>query len=145
MFGYLVLLFTVVPALELVLLIKIGAYIGALNTLTLIILTGVAGATLARWQGFAALRNIQNNLDKGIMPTEQMLDGVLILVGGLVLLTPGFITDLLGFLLLIPAARGLIKIWIKRILQDSLRGDTVVRTYSSSSHIPEDFEDAEYH
>ena len=110
MFGYLVLLFTLVPAVELMLLIEIGGHIGAGNTILIIILTGVLGAYLARLQGFLVLQKIQNDLNSGIMPNSEMIDGLMILVGGIVLLTPGFITDLFGLLLLIPWTRSLIKI-----------------------------------
>jgi len=109
MFGYLVLLFTLVPAVELMLLIEIGGHIGAGNTILIIILTGVVGAYLARLQGFLILQKIQNDLNNGIMPNSELIDGLMILVGGIVLLTPGFITDLFGLLLLIPWTRSLIK------------------------------------
>lgn len=109
MFGYLVLLFTVLPAIELVLLIEIGSNIGAGNTLFIIIFTGVLGAYLARLQGFLVLRKIRDSLNQGIMPNAELMDGLMILVGGIVLLTPGFITDAFGFLLLIPLTRTVIK------------------------------------
>ena len=109
MFGYLILLFTIVPALELAVLIKVGAYIGVGNTLTIIILTGIAGAYLARLQGFLILKEIQDKVNQGIMPSGQLIDGLMVLVGGILLLTPGFITDMTGFLLLIPVTRLLIK------------------------------------
>lgn len=113
MFGYLVLLFTVLPALELMLLIKIGSSIGAINTLFIIVFTGVLGAYLARLQGFVILNKIQTQMAQGKMPTSEMLDGLMIFVGGLVLLTPGFVTDTIGFLLLIPFTRALIKMLVK--------------------------------
>lgn len=114
MFGYLVLLFTLVPAIELMLLIKIGSNIGAGNTIFIIVFTGVLGAYLARLQGFLVFQKIQNDLNRGVMPSSEMIDGLMILVGGIVLLTPGFITDALGFLLLIPWTRSLIKKWFNR-------------------------------
>ena len=114
MFGYLVLLFTVVPAVELILIIKVGEVIGAVNTLFFIIFTGVLGAYLARLQGFLLFQKINDNLNRGVMPTDEMLDGLMILLGGIVLLTPGFITDFMGFLLLIPLTRSLIKIFAKK-------------------------------
>ena len=114
MFGYLVLLFTILPAIELALLIKIGSNIGVGNTFFIIIFTGVLGAYLARLQGFLILRKIQDDLNRGIMPNDQLTDGLMILVGGIVLLTPGFITDVFGFLLLIPWTRTLIKKWFRK-------------------------------
>ena len=121
MLGYLILLFTVVPALELALLIKIGTHIGVGNTLLIIILTGVVGAYLARLQGFLVLNKIQNDLNRGIMPSAELLDGFMILVGGIVLLTPGFVTDTFGLILLIPWTRSLIKVWIKKKFEDKIR------------------------
>ena len=117
MFGYLLLLFTVVPAVELLLLIEVGTHIGAAPTLMIIVLTGVVGATLARIQGLAVLGKIQAQLNRGELPTEDMLHGVMILIGGLVLLTPGFLTDAFGFLLLFPLTRDIIKQVLKRQLQ----------------------------
>jgi len=117
MLVYLILLFTLVPAIELALLIKIGQHIGVINTLTVIILTGVLGAYLARLQGFLVLARIQKNINNGVLPTEEMLDGLMILCGGLVLLTPGFITDIFGFLILIPYTRTLIMKLVKNKIQ----------------------------
>ncbi len=132
MFPYLVLLFTVLPAIELVLLIEIGSNIGAGNTLFIIIFTGVLGAYLARLQGFLVLRKIQGDLNQGIMPSSELMDGLMILVGGIVLLTPGFITDALGFLLLIPWTRIIIKKLFARKFENMIaRGQ--VSTSSSFS------------
>ncbi len=109
MFAPLFLLFTIVPAVELALLIEVGGNIGAANTILIIILTGVLGAYMARLQGFIILSKIQNNLKQGIMPNSELMDGLMVLVGGIVLLTPGFITDALGFVLLFPLTRSIIK------------------------------------
>lgn len=117
MLGYLILLFTVLPALELLLLIKIGTHIGAINTLLIVIATGVTGAYLARVQGFFVLQRIQSQLNRGVMPTEDMINGLMILVGGIVLLAPGLITDMMGLLLLIPFTRQ----WIKRLVTVKMR------------------------
>ncbi len=126
MFGYLVFLFTVLPALELMLLIKIGANIGAGNTIFIIIFTGILGAYLARLQGFLVLNKIQNDLNQGVMPNAQLVDGLMILVGGIVLLTPGFITDALGFILLIPWTRSIIKKWSIRKFENMIRQGQIV-------------------
>ncbi len=85
--------FTLVPVLELYLLIKIGAVIGALNTLVLVILTGFAGAYLARMQGMQTMRRVRSQLQQGIMPAEDLIDAMIIFVAGIVLLTPGFLTE----------------------------------------------------
>ncbi len=97
--------FTLIPVLELYLLIKIGAIIGALNTMILVILTGFAGAYLARMQGMQTMRRVRSQLQQGIMPAEDLIDAVIIFVAGIVLLTPGFLTDLAGLLLLFPVSR----------------------------------------
>src|SRR3989338_11524087 len=126
MFWYFFLLFTILPALELAVLIKVGTHIGVLNTLLLLFLTGIAGAALARMEGFYVLNQIQENLNRGIMPSSELLDGVMILAGGILLLTPGLITDTFGFLLLIPWTRTLIKFWLKKKFEAMMRnGQTV--------------------
>ena len=130
MFGYLVLLFTILPALELILLIKMGGHIGAGNTLLLIISTGVVGAYLARMQGFYVFRKIQEDLNKGHMPNHQLLDGLMIFVGGIVLLTPGFITDIIGFFLLIPWTRMIINHFLKRKFESMIQSGQMVNASS---------------
>lgn len=133
MFIYLVLLFTVLPALELAILIKIGTQIGASTTIMIIILTGIWGAYLARMQGFIILQKIQNNLNKGVMPSSELMDGLMILVGGIVLLTPGFITDTIGFLLLIPITRSLIKIFLQKRFEEMIKNGQAVHISSFES------------
>lgn len=106
--------FTLIPLAELYLLITIGGYIGALPTIAIVLLTGIAGAWLARMEGLRTFANVQNSLGHGQMPAEAMIDAVLILVAGIVLLTPGFLTDITGILLLIPWSRTLFKRWLRR-------------------------------
>lgn len=127
MFGYIILLFTVLPALELALLIKIGSQIGAANTLMIIIITGIVGAYLARIQGFLVLNKIQTSLNQGIMPSSELIDGLLILVGGIVLLTPGFVTDTIGLLLLIPFARNIIKLLVKNKFETMMKNGKAIK------------------
>jgi len=145
MIVYLIILFTVIPAVELTLLIKIGTVIGSGNTILLIVLTGIIGAYLARLQGFTVLQNIQNSLNQGQMPTDSMLDGVMILVGGIVLLTPGFITDVLGFALLIPWTRSLIKYLLQKRFTNIINDGTTVHIKHSKRNDHQDFEDAEFY
>ncbi len=106
--------FTLVPFLEIYLLIKIGAYIGAFNTVMIVILTGFLGALLARYQGLQTILRVREHLDRGEIPASEMLDALLILVAGIVLLTPGFLTDIAGLILLIPRTRSLFKEWVRR-------------------------------
>lgn len=101
----LIVVFTMVPLIEVLLLLEIGNRIGTLNTILLIILTGVLGAHLMRLQGFAVFRKIHEDLGRGIPPTNEIVQGALVLAGGILLLTPGFFTDTIGFLLLIPQSR----------------------------------------
>ena len=109
--------FTIIPIIEIYLLIEIGSMFGALTAVTLVILTGFLGAFLARMQGLQTLYRIQESLREGRMPSGELLDALLIVIAGLVLLTPGFLTDSVGFLLLIPATRKSIKYWLRRQLE----------------------------
>lgn len=120
MFRILLALIIVVPALEIWLLISIGQYIGPWLTIILIILTGVLGAWLAKYQGLEALRNAQQKMSYGQMPGDVIIDGLCILVGGVLLLTPGFISDSIGFFLLIPATRNLVKPFIIRVIRNRM-------------------------
>ena len=109
--------FTIIPIIEIYLLIEIGSMFGALTAVTLVILTGFLGAFLARMQGLQTLYRIQESLHEGRMPSGELLDALLIVIAGLVLLTPGFLTDLAGFLLLITATRNFIKYWLRRQIE----------------------------
>lgn len=102
-------LFVLLPLVELAILVEIGRRIGTLPTVALVILTGVAGAYLARREGLGVLRQIQRDLRAGRMPGPAIVDGVIILIAGFVLITPGVLSDLVGFLCLIPATRRLIR------------------------------------
>ena len=113
MFLRLFLLFTCIPLVELYLLLQIGSVIGAVNTFLLVIITGVLGAYLAQQEGIRTLERIRTLMARGEMPGEPLIDALLILVAGFVLITPGILTDLLGFLMLIPATRAPIRRWIK--------------------------------
>ena len=108
------LLFTVIPFIELALLIKIGTMIGLFETILIIVITGMAGALMVRSAGIECLFRIQKNMDSGIIPTDDLFSGLLILVAGAFLLTPGLITDAAGFVLLIPVSRELVKKFLKK-------------------------------
>lgn len=107
--GYLALLFIVVPAVEMTLLVELGSRIGGVGTLALVITTGVVGASLAKRAGLDVLRRIQTETQQGHVPTDALLDGAIILVAGVLLVTPGILTDLVGFACLIPGLRGVMK------------------------------------
>ncbi len=138
MFYRLLLLFTVVPFVELIVLIEVGKRIGTMATLAIIILTGVLGASLARVQGFLVFARIRNDLNMGKLPGDSLLDGLLILIGAIVLLTPGFITDILGFLLLFPGTRVLLRDPVQQYFRKKISGSQ--QFYSSSDKFRTDEE-----
>lgn len=125
MFAKLLLLFTLGPLVELYVLIEIGRRVGTGPTIILVLATGFFGVFLARAQGFLALRRIANTLRNGELPGDELLDGVLILVGSAFLLTPGLISDTIGFLLLLPAPRKKVKRLILRKLRRALDEGTL--------------------
>ncbi len=125
--GYLVLLFTILPALELAILIKVGSNIGALNTIGMVIAIGIVGAALARYEGFRVLMKVQDSLQKGIMPSAELLDGAMVLAGGIALLTPGFITDVFGLFLLFPVTRAGIKWFLERQFQSMIARGQIIQ------------------
>ena len=114
MFAKLLLLFILAPLIELLLLLEVGERFGAMNTILVVIITGILGACLTKMQGFNIIFKIRHQLQNNQFPGDSLLEGVIILVGGLTLLTPGFITDTLGFLCLIPTSRQLFLKLIKR-------------------------------
>ena len=101
----LLVLFVAAPLAEIYVLISVGGEIGALNTIALCILTAVLGATLIRIQGMSTLLRIRAALDRGELPAVEMLEGAQLVIAGGLLLTPGFVTDSFGFVLLVPAVR----------------------------------------
>lgn len=113
MFLKLFFAFTLIPVVEIYLLIKLGSFLGALNTIILVISTGLAGAYLARMQGMQTMLRVRSSLQQGLMPTEDLIDALIIFAAGIVLLTPGFLTDIAGLLLLFPVTRRYFKRLIK--------------------------------
>jgi UPF0716 protein FxsA len=105
-FKVVFLFFLTVPIVEIYLLLKIGGAIGFLPTVTLVVVTATVGVTLLRSQGFSTMKRLQDALSRGEIPAREIVEGPLLLVGGALLLTPGFFTDALGFWLLIPQTRG---------------------------------------
>jgi UPF0716 protein FxsA len=111
------LLFAVIPVVELAILISVGQKIGVLNTVAVVILTAAVGAYMVRMEGLGVLSRIQKNLAEGAFPAEELIDGAMVLVAGALLLTPGFFTDVMGFLMVFPASRTVIKRWLRRYLE----------------------------
>ena len=105
MFRILLILFLTVPLVEIAILIKIGKIIGAGYTIALVIGTAILGAALLRTQGISTLAKVQTNINRGQLPAIELIEGLILLISGVLLLTPGFFTDMLGFLALVPILR----------------------------------------
>jgi UPF0716 protein FxsA len=113
----LILLFIVMPIAEIYVIIQVGQAIGALWTVLLLIADSIIGARLLSWQGRTAWRRFQEALAGGRMPHNEVLDGAMIVIGGAFLLTPGFITDILGLVLILPPTRAVVRRAIIRSIQ----------------------------
>jgi len=111
--------FLIIPFVEIYLLLQIGGIVGVFPTIALVVLTAIIGAGLLRQQGLATWQRFQDNLAKGTLPAYEMVEGPILLVGGALLLTPGFFTDIIGFACLIPPVRKKIAQYIieKRLVQ----------------------------
>jgi UPF0716 protein FxsA len=107
-------IFIVVPLVEMVVLIQVGGLIGAIPTVALVVLTATLGIWLLKLEGLATLARVQQKLDQGQIPETELLEGIMLLVGGALLLTPGFITDAMGFTCLLPGLRRPLARWIIR-------------------------------
>jgi UPF0716 protein FxsA len=129
--GLLLLLFVLLPIAELAILIQMGQAVGFWLTLAIVLGTGAVGAMLARSQGMRVLAEVQRELLAGRVPHRQVLDGMAILVGGTLLLTPGFITDVAGLALLFPPTRRLLEViarrWLERQIQTGAMRVSVLR------------------
>ena len=118
MFGRLFLLLLVVPVVELILLVQIGQRVGLAPTLALVVATALAGSWLLRREGTGVLRRVQARMAAGALPGRELMDGAFILVAGVLLLTPGVLTDVVGVLGLLPPTRAV----LRRIVEQRLRG-----------------------
>ncbi|OIJ12397.1 membrane protein FxsA [Anaerobacillus alkalilacustris] len=126
MLKILILLLIIIPTLEIAVLVLSGNTIGIPWTLLLVIFTGVLGAWLAKKEGLQTIRLAQLQLQQGQIPSGVLLDGLCILVGGVVLLTPGFITDALGFFLLIPQTRAIARAFFQKIFNSMIKNGSIV-------------------
>lgn len=125
MFARLGCLFVLVPLLELALLLQVGRWVGVLPTVIIVAVTGILGAWLARTEGLRTLARFQAELARGRMPGGALMDGAAILVGGAFLLTPGVLTDIVGFSLLFPPTRRLLQGWASARLMAAIRRGTL--------------------
>lgn len=125
MLSRLMAVFVIVPLVELALLLQVGQRIGLGPTVALVVATGIGGAALARQQGLRALRAVQEDLAAGRLPGDALVDGLAVLVGGALLLTPGILTDLAGFSLVLPFSRRWLRSRIRRLLEGRVRAGQV--------------------
>ena len=125
MIGKLILLFIIVPLVELALLLALREATTSQFTMLVVIVTGILGAWLARWQGLGVLTRIQQQLARGQLPTDALLDGLMIFVAGALLLTPGILTDALGISLLVPVCRRFYKSWLAKRFRHHFTAHTV--------------------
>ncbi len=127
MCGLLALLFIVVPAVEIFVILQVGGWIGLWPTLALIIVTALAGAWLTQHQGFAAVRQLQESMLTGSRIGTSLIHAALVLAAGVVMLTPGFVTDAIGLFLLIPQGRELVARRLRKSLENRVaRGDVMI-------------------
>ena len=112
----LIFLFVLVPIVELYVLLEIGKKIGIFSTIAIIIITGITGAYLIKKQGFYILFRVKNQMNEGIIPTDNLFEGLLVIIGGIFLITPGIISDIIGFLLVIPQSRFIVFKFVKQWL-----------------------------
>mgnify|MGYP001168301351 CR=1 FL=1 len=125
MFGLLLVLFVAIPAAELYVILQASHAFGVFETIAALLVISAVGAWLCRREGFSTLRRIQAALNEGRIPTRELQDGALILLAGALLLTPGFLGDVLGILLLLPPTRAVARTVLARALRGRLRLATV--------------------
>ena len=123
-FAILLALFFIIPIIEIYLLIEIGSIIGSFATIFAVVFTAVLGAWLLRIQGFSTIRRVQQTVAEGGIPAIEMLEGAMLLVAGALLLTPGFFTDAIGFLCLVPPLRRSMALWFFRRIFRFPTGDS---------------------
>ena len=145
--GLLFIVFIVMPIVEMSLLISVGSHIGAVPTILLVIFTGITGAWLAKHEGMRTMLTIREQLAQGVVPAQEMVAGMLIFAGGVLLLTPGFITDALGFSFILPGSRTWWLHFFSAYFEKKIADGTIHVHAASSVSAPERSEqviDAEY-
>ncbi len=129
-------LFIGIPLLEIIVLIEVGDQIGLWSTIGLIILTAVIGTWMLRFQGLATLANAQKQLNQGAIPAREIFDGICLLAAGALLLTPGFVTDSIGFSLLIPPVREILRNTLGKKIAAGIQNSQAHRQSHGQSHGP---------
>ncbi len=141
----LLLLFIIVPVVEMWVLIQVGSKIGALSTIALVLLTAMIGLALLKRQGLATLLRANQRMEAGELPAQEMVEGICLAVGGALLLTPGFITDVIGFACLIPGIRQLlIGRLLQRVITDALASGGRFYSYRRNPDGSEDIIEGEF-
>ncbi|QWG35541.1 membrane protein FxsA [Bacillus mycoides] len=123
---WLLFLLIVIPAIEIAVLIGSSHVIGLWSTFAMIVFTGIVGVYLAKRQGFKVLREIQFRLNRGEMPGDTVLDGIFIFVGGILLVLPGYVTDIIGFIFVVPVTRALLKPIVMKWIDWKFRKRTTI-------------------
>ncbi|HZD60176.1 MAG TPA: FxsA family protein [Anaerolineae bacterium] len=117
MLLWILLIFILVPLIEVAIFIGAGHTIGVLQTIVLILISGIIGAFLVRTQGAQVIYNIKRSVEQGLLPSNELIDGLFVLIGGALLLTPGFFTDLIGLVMLLPPTRRVLREFGKEYLR----------------------------
>lgn len=117
MFLPLFFLFVLMPIIEIAVLIQVGSVLGAFNTIALLVLTAIVGASLVRSQGIRTMQSAQLKMAQGQLPGREMVSGIMIFIAGVMFITPGFVTDLIALLMLIPAVQSVMGVWLLKRVQ----------------------------
>lgn len=128
------LLFTIVPLIELAILMKLGNIFGVLHTIGLVVITGIIGAFLARNQGLKVIRELQECFSKGRIPTNPIIEGILVLVSAALLVTPGVLTDIIGFIFVIPYTRKIVRDFLKEYFKGKIAQGVHIGMQSGGSY-----------
>lgn len=126
MFWLLLFIFIIVPIVEIAIFVWTGGFIGVWGVISLILLTGILGTIIVRYEGMQTMRRVQNTLQKGEVPTDEMLTGLLIIIGSILLITPGFFTDIVGFLIVFPLTRRPFILLLKKIIRNMIDKGTII-------------------
>jgi len=138
MFFKLFILFTLVPVIELWLLMRVGSVIGFFPTIGIVLLTGVVGAWMARIQGLSVISELNTSVAQGKVPGKELVNAVLVFVGGALLLTPGFVTDILGFLMIMPGTRDAISAFLMNYFSKKVQKGDIRFSYHSPGETPKE-------
>lgn len=126
MILFLLFIFIVVPAIEIALFIWTGGYLGIWAVLALIVLTGILGTVIVRYEGTQTMRRAQMAIQQGEVPKNELLEGICIIVGSILLITPGFLTDLIGFLIVFPLTRKPFVAILKKVIAKKISDGTII-------------------